>query len=211
MAIPFALRSWQNASTSGVAGGETVRLDERWRQSLSPELFSSNPTGYRFSPSEDAFLEEIERASFSFFWEQASPVTGQIEDRAPAAGGQHHNISSIASTGFGLSAMCVADYRGWRKSADIQDRVRTTLRFALNGTPHEHGFLYHFIDAETGKRVWDCELSSIDTCLLLCGALTCRAYFRDSEIRKLATQLYERVDWSWMMNGGKTLSMGWLP
>ena len=211
VAIPFALRGWQNATKRGTAGGESVRSNKGWRQSLPLELFPSDPTGYRFSSSEEAFLEQIERASFAFFWEQASHVTGQIEDRAPADGGQRHHVSSIASTGFGLTAMCVADHRGWRKSADIRDRVRTTLRFALNGTPHEHGFLYHFIDTETGKRVWNCELSSIDTSLLLCGALTCRAYFRDAEIRKLATELYERVDWAWMMNGGKTLSMGWLP
>lgn len=178
---------------------------------LPSELFTSDPGRYRFTAKEEAFLEEIERTSFAFFWEQASAVTGQIEDRGPANGGKRHNISSIASTGFGLTALCIADHRGWRDSKEIRKRVRTTLRFVMHTVPHEHGFLYHFFDTETGQRVWNCELSSIDTCILLCGALTCRSYFQDREIRDLATQLYERVDWAWMMNGGKTLSMGWFP
>ena len=74
-----------------------------------------------------------------------------------------------------------------------------------------HGFFYHFSDIETGKRVKGVELSSIDTSLLLCGVLTARAYFDDAKIKSLATQIYERVDWPWMLNGGKTFSMGWHP
>ena len=207
VALPFIWKEWPQASRQATRSRATVAppLD------LPSKLFSSDPTRYKFSLAEEAFLEDVEKTTFAFFWEQASPITGQIEDRGPAHGGQRHKISSIASTGFGLAAMCVADHRGWRNSADIRGRVRTTLRFTLREVPHEHGFLYHFIDTESGKRVWNCELSSIDTCLLLCGALTCRTYFPDSEIQDLATQLYERVDWPWMMNGGNTLSMGWFP
>lgn len=207
VALPF---SWRELRYLASPGSRLATLTEPDLH-LPPQLFSSDPTTYRFTPAEDAFLEGLEKASFAFFWEQANPATGQIEDRALAGGGPRKKISSIASTGFGLTAMCVADHRRWRASAEIRDRVRTTLRFALNHVPHEHGFLYHFIDTDTGKRVWNCELSSIDTCLLLCGALTCRAYFRDSEIHDLATRLFERVDWSWMLNGANTLSMGWFP
>lgn len=202
--LPF---NWQELREPALTRTHVLKSDLH----LPPRLFSSDPTKYRFTAAEDAFLEELEKACFAFFWEQASPATGQIEDRGPANGGPRKKISSIASTGFGLTAMCVADHRRWQSSAEIRDRVRATLRFALNDLPHEHGFLYHFIDPETGKRVWNCELSSIDTCLLLCGALTCRAYFRDSEIQDLATRLYERVEWSWMLHGGETLSMGWFP
>jgi hypothetical protein len=77
--------------------------------------------------------------------------------------------------------------------------------------PHEHGFFYHFIEMHTGARVWDCELSSIDTSLLLAGVLTARQHFHDQQIQDLATTIYERVDWPWMLNGGRTLSMGWKP
>jgi hypothetical protein len=64
---------------------------------------------------------------------------------------------------------------------------------------------------ETGQRWEKCELSSIDSSILLCGVLTARQYFADQEIKDLATKIYERVDWPWMLNGGSTLSMGWHP
>src|ERR1035441_11038884 len=59
----------------------------------------------------------------------------------------------------------------------------------------------HFIDMNTGERQWKCEISSIDTSLLLCGVLTARQHFADAEIQDLATKIYERVDWPWMLNG----------
>ena len=92
----------------------------------------------------------------------------------------------------------------------------TRSQFHLEQMAHERGFLFHFADIVTGKRIWDCEMSSIDTAIFLCGALTCRAYFSgdsgpERQIRDLATKLYERVDWPWMLNGGSTFSMGYKP
>ena len=75
----------------------------------------------------------------------------------------------------------------------------------------EHGFYYHFLDMSTGRRWRKCELSSIDTTLLVCGALTARQYFNDAEIQDLATKIYARVDWPWMLNKGYAFSMGWTP
>jgi hypothetical protein len=120
-------------------------------------------------------------------------------------------MSSIAATGFGLTALCIADSRNYLPRAQIVERVRATLDFHLNRLPEVHGFFYHFNDIETGARIGACELSSIDTSLLLCGVLTARAYFHDTQIQSLAQQIYERVDWPWMLNGGRTFSMGWKP
>ena len=165
--------------------------------------------------SEDAaFLDDLIRQGSLFFWEQASPTTGQVLDRA------HHDLNgardprrmaSIAATGFGLSALCIADKYGYLPHDKIVERVRTTLDWHLNKFPEVHGFYYHFSDIETGERVKGVELSSIDTALLLCGVLTARAYFDDPKIKSLAQQIYERVDWPWMLNGGDTFSMGWHP
>jgi hypothetical protein len=74
-----------------------------------------------------------------------------------------------------------------------------------------HGFFYHFIDTDTGARWEKVELSSIDSSLLFCGVLSARQHFDDPEIKRLATEIYERVDWPWMLNGGDTFSMGWHP
>lgn len=160
--------------------------------------------------TDEQLLDEIQRRAFDFFWTEAGPATGQVKDRARHDGRGSERMSSIAATGFGLTALCIGDHRGFRKSAEIRERVRNTLKF-LSQMPHEHGFFYHFIDVNTGNRWGKCELSSIDSSLLLCGVLTTRQYYADQEIRDLATRLYERVDWPWMMNGGPTLTMGWHP
>lgn len=169
------------------------------------------PTGQPYQGTDDQLLDEIQRATFDFFWTEAGPKTGQVKDRSLANGGDTRDFSSIAATGFGLTSLCIGDRRGFAKSADILQLVRTTLRFLANDLPHEHGFFYHFVHMNTGERWEKVELSSIDTSLLLCGVLTARQHFADQEIKDLATKIYERVDWPWMLNGGTTLSMGWHP
>src|SRR5712692_965369 len=153
-----------------------------------------------FSADDQRFLEEMEIASFLFFWEQASPYTGLIKDRSQANGPDQRDVASIASTGFGLTGLCIADRRGWMKTGKLKERVRATLRYLAKRMPHEHGFYHHFVNMHTGERSGKTEVCSIDTAILLCGVLTCRAYFEDAEIRAFATQIYERVDWPWMLN-----------
>jgi hypothetical protein len=173
--------------------------------------FASLPQAKPYSSLDEQLLDEIQRGSFKFFWNETNPKTGQVKDRALLNGNDKRTMSSIAATGFGLTALCIGDARGYRDSAEIKERARTTLRFLWNDTPQVHGFFYHFIDMNNGKRWSDVELSSIDSSLLLCGLLTARQYFQDAEIQDLATKIYNRVDWPWMLNGGQTFSMGWHP
>lgn len=180
------------------------------RQSAPQKQFTP-PSGAPFQGTDEQLLDEMQRAMFDFFWTEAGPKTGQVKDRAQANGGDTRDFSSIAATGFGLASLCIGDRRGFGKSADILARVRNTLRFVANDLAHVHGFFYHFIHMNTGERWEKNELSSIDTSILLCGVLTARQYFADQEIKDLATKIYERVDWPWMLNGGTTLSMGWHP
>lgn len=178
-----------------------------------PQARFTPPNRPPFEGTDDQLLDELQRATFDFFWNEASPRTGQVKDRALANGNDNntHTMSSIAATGFGLTSLCIGDRRGFGKHSDIIKRVRQTLRFLAQVPAHEHGFFFHFVHMETGQRWAKCEVSSIDTSLLLCGVLTARQYFEDQEIKDLATKIYERVDWPWMLNGGSTLSMGWLP
>jgi hypothetical protein len=174
--------------------------------------FASEP--WKLSKEDEAFLDDLERQGCLYFWEQASPKTGQVLDRARNdLGGARdpRRMASIACTGFGLTALCIADQRGYLPHEQIVERVKTTLEWHLNSLPEVHGFFYHFADIETGERYRRSELSSIDTSLLLCGVLTARAHFEDPQIQSMAQQIYERVDWPWMLNGGKTFSMGWKP
>lgn len=168
----------------------------------------------RLSAADEAFLDDMERRACLFFVEQAGEKTGQVLDRAFAQNKtgdrDAQRISSIAATGFGLTALCIADKRGYQPRPAVLDQVKRTLKFHCETLPHEHGFFYHFNDIVTMEPWNNVELSSIDTSLLLCGVLTARAYFhQDPEIVRWATTIYERVDWPWMLNGGKTFSMGW--
>jgi hypothetical protein len=161
----------------------------------------------------EALLDNIERSGCLFFAEQASFDTGQVLDRARWVNStgklDSRRMASIAATGFGLTALCIADKRKYQPSAQILEQVRRTLHFHCDTLSSTHGFFCHFNDIETGKPWHDSEISSIDTALLLCGVLTARAYFhQDVEIVRLATTIYERVDWPWMLNGEQTFSMG---
>ncbi len=170
--------------------------------------------GDGFQGTDDQLMEDIEKAGFLFFWEQADPTTGQVKDRTLAAGNDSRTISSVAATGFGLTALCIGDQRGYQPTANIAARVQATLSFLLNQMQPGgmNGFFYHFVDVTTGARAFNSEVSSIDTAILLCGALMCRQHFsQDPQIPGLATQIYNKVNFAWMLNGGTTLSMGWTP
>ncbi len=161
-------------------------------------------------------LTETAKRAWRFFWDESHPDTGLTKDRASNFTPDDYHVSSIASTGYALSAHVVAVQRGWLKRSDAEQRVRKTLRFILDDMFHFHGWLYHFVDWRTGKRVWNCEVSTIDTALLLAGALLAGQFF-GGEVARLAERLYRRVDFEIMRTDGgdkpdeMTLSHGWKP
>ncbi len=157
-------------------------------------------------PSDDAFLNKLEEDTFSYFWNEVNPSNGLIKDSTNPG-----SPCSIAAVGFGLVAVCIAEKRGWIERKVAYNRILTTLKTFYNNLHNEHGFFYHFVDMNSGKRVWNSEVSSIDTALFLAGALFCGEYFRGTKIDQLSRQLYERVDWAWMLNGRDILCMGWKP
>ncbi len=169
----------------------------------------------QISASDRTFLEDLERRSVLYFWEQADRSTGLVLDRADADGGRakgpSRDISSIAATGFGLTAICIGAEHGWIPRQDAIARVRTTLDFLANRAEAEHGWFYHWMSAANGERRWDSETSSVDTSFLLAGVLSCSSYFsQDSEISRLAKEIFERVDFQWMLDGDPLLlSHGW--
>jgi hypothetical protein len=166
----------------------------------------------------DAELESLQRDTFSYFLHETNPQNGLVLDKTapdwPA---------SIAATGLALAVYPVAIERGFITRAAAIDRVLATLRFFWNSPQGPEldatgyrGFYYHFLDMQTGRRAWQCELSTVDSAILFAGVLTARAYFdadapEEKEIRTLADALYRRADWSWAQNGGATVTHGWKP
>ncbi len=178
-----------------------------------PPLPDPPPT---ISPEDRALLEDLERRSILYFWNETDPSTGLVLDRASAEGGRAKgpsgDIASLAATGFGLTAICIGAEHGWIPRDKAQARVRSTLEFLASKATQEHGWFFHWMDVSTGERKWDSEMSSVDTAFLLAGALTAAEYFSDDPaIPKLANQIYNRVDFAWMLDGDSLLlSHGWV-
>lgn len=177
------------------------------------------PARVAISPRDSAFLDTLQHRTFQYFWETANPRNGLVPDRWPTP-----SFSSVSAVGFALTAYPIGVEHRWITRDEARERVLTTLRFfmsapqgpASSGTSGYKGFFYHFLDMPTGRRFEHVELSTIDTGLLLAGALVCRQYFDradagDSTVRALADSLYFRADWNWARNGGTSLSMGWRP
>lgn len=175
------------------------------------------PAPFALTSADEAFLEDLSRRAFLFFWEQADAATGLVLDRALNGGkktaGRSREVASMATTGFALTALCIAHERQWRQPPEIAERVRSTLRHLADVQTHERGWYYHFVDMHTGDRVWKCEVSTIDTALLLAGVLTAAQCFQsDADIARMCRRIYERVDFNWMLDPSTGyLRMGWRP
>lgn len=163
-------------------------------------------------------IEALKRETFDYFIQGTNPENGLIQDST-----QPGSPASIAVMGLGLSCYVVAAENGWISRSETQDRVLKVLRF-FHSSPQGpeadatgyKGFYYHFLKMDTGCRTWNCELSTIDTAILMAGVLTVAEYFdkedkAEIEIRSLAKDLYCRVDWQWAMNGENSISHGWKP
>lgn len=169
--------------------------------------------------SDSAFLDLVQRTAFDFFWMEANPSNGLIRDRS-ASGAP----CSIASVGFGLTAICIAIDHGWITREAGRTRVLNTVKTFWEkpqgrenqGRIGYKGFFYHFLDMNTALRAWDSELSSIDSALLVAGFLYAKQYFTETDslenkIRALADSIYYRVDWQFMRNFQPNLMGGWFP
>jgi hypothetical protein len=163
------------------------------------------------TPEDEQFLEELERATFQFFWDQGNPKTGLVKDRCNTRTTDNGIVASIAATGFGLTALCIADKRGYISRAAALERVRATLQSLWSRLPNHRGFFYHWANVNTGERVWDSEVSSVDTAILLCGVLAAREHFWLEDVQELADDIFDRVEWTWLSEDTALLTHGWTP
>ena len=166
----------------------------------------------------DPELEKLQRETFGYFLHETNPSNGLVADKTA-----EDWPSSIAATGLALACYPVSVERGFMSRAAAVERTLATLRFFWNSPQGPEpdatgykGFYYHFLDMQTGRRAWQCELSTVDSAFLLAGALTAGAYFDagsadESEIRELGDALYRRADWQWAQNQGDTVTHGWKP
>lgn len=167
---------------------------------------------------DDRLLDALQGDALRYFLDAAHPRTGLVADSTMPG-----TACSIAAVGMALAAYPIAVEHGLLSRAEAAERTLRVLRFfraspqgeAPDAAGHR-GFYYHFLDMETGRRAWDSELSTIDTALLLAGALAAASYFdggdeAEQEIRTVTDALYRRVEWRWALKGGHTLTHGWRP
>lgn len=168
---------------------------------------------------DERLIADVERRTFDFFWERANPANGLVPDRWPSP-----SFSSIAAVGFALNAYGIGAERGYVTRDAAAARTLLTLNFFLNaptgpeaaGKTGYHGFYYHFLDMDTGARFKEVELSTVDTSILLAGALFSQSYFdrdnaTEAAIRDAAEQLYRNADWTFFLPRPPLISMGWTP
>ncbi len=179
----------------------------------------TGPSRTTFSAADAALLDSVQRRTFDFFWERTNPVNGLTPDRWPTP-----SFSSIAAVGFALTAYPIGVERGWITRDQAADRTLATLRFfwtapqgpAARGMAGHKGFFYHFLDMNSGERFETVELSTIDTSLLLAGALFCQSYFdgssgKETAIRAIADSLYRRAEWTWIQPNKPLVNHRWRP
>lgn len=177
-----------------------------WTATVAPPTptftpaFTPTPTP---APVEDIIEWEM-RGAFDFFWEQAntqpgSPGYGLIRDRYPGSAG----IASIASVGFGLTAYAIGVEKGYITLEQGYERAGGTLDTLLK-MDRTHGFYYHFVSMDTGKRAWQSEVSTIDTAILLMGVLTAGQHF-GGEVQAKAQEIYAEVDWPWFVDPSRNM------
>ena len=168
--------------------------------------------------SDEALLDRLQCGAFGYFVQNMNPRNGLVADTS-----RDNSPVSIAVVGFALSSYPVAVERGWMERADAVQCSLAALRFFRDSDQSDSptatgykGFYYHFLDIHTGARVWQSELSMIDTALLMAGVLTASVYFTadtpdEAELRELADFLYRRIDWRWAQDDGDTIKQGWKP
>lgn len=183
-------------------------------------LFASSPATFASVPAQtDQFLDELEKAHFNYFEKYSAEKNGLTMDSSHA-----DTACSIAAVGFSLSTHIIAAERSYISRDAARKYVLKTLRTLWNlpqgdgslGVSGYKGFFYHFLDPKTGLRTWNCELSTIDTALLMAGVLSCQTYFNqcveeEKEIRDLASKLFNRVEWDWAFRPSGFMTMGWNP
>lgn len=151
-------------------------------------------------------LSKVAQDTVKFFTRMSDKKTGLTRDSSRSG-----SPASIAATGFSLAAIAIGGEHGWIDPGYAKKYLRKTLKTLLNDAEHKNGFFYHFLDLQTGKRVWGSEASSIDTALVIAGALLAGQYYPGTDIQTMAEKIYARVNWKWMLNKSDLICMGWKP
>jgi hypothetical protein len=192
-------------------------------QSQNVVFKSQGKVDFPLTHDQVTMLDSIQHKTFLFFLNEHHPEKGIVKDRTTST-----SPCSIAATGFGIPSLAIGAERKWISREEAAAITLRILKFFINSVQSTakdvtgyKGFYYHFLKMDTGTREWNCELSSIDTGLLMMGIIFARNYFNlddnvENQIRSIAAKLLERIDWNFMVlpassKYAHTISMAWSP
>ena len=143
----------------------------------------------------DEDLDRLQATTIRYYLHESNPANGLIRDKTdPSA------PCSIAAVGLGLATFrCSSNVASYLANSLLRSPCEGCASFGIASRDTEpdatgyKGFYYHFLDMKTGRRVWDCEVSTIDSAFLFAGMLTCAAYFdadteEEAEVRHWPTR-----------------------
>lgn len=175
----------------------------------------------RATPCHVPFRTDLEARSLRYFLDNTHPVSGLIRDRASNFTGRtatvNERMASLSATGFGIAVIANAAQRKLVPKEEATARALRAVKFVQERLFKYRGWLYHFVDWETGKRYGGSEISTIDSALFFSGLLYAASVLDSTELKSRTEELLSEVDYVDMMtNGGSqpkklTLSMGWSP
>jgi hypothetical protein len=220
----WSRRRWlqtAGATAATLAAGCTVSPREVLRLAPPGEGERYLPTFQSIGNSRPpGIVEDLAHRTFRYFWETSDAGTGLVPDRFPSP-----SACSIAAVGFALTSYAIGVDRGYVSRVEAAKRTLITLRFLRDlpqgpqakGVSGYKGFFYHFLEMSNGLRAGDCELSTVDTALFLCGALHVQQFFDsaddsdEKEIRLIVQTLADRIDWRWAQPRPPSIALGWAP
>lgn len=186
----------------------------------SPRKVSNELPG--FTAEEKKMFDDVQHATFQYFWDGAEPVSGMARERLHIDGiypQNDKNIVTSGGSGFGVMAIIAGIERGYITREQGRERLETIVRF-LETADRFHGVWPHWWNGETGKvkpfSRRDDGGDLVETSFMAQGLLAVRQYFKDgtTKERELATRidkLWREIDWNFYRNGKNVLYWHWSP
>lgn len=164
---------------------------------------------YEFDAADLKLLDETEHACFLYFWREVGSPARLAKDRMKGP------VASIAAVGFQLASLPAGVERGWISRDEGALRARTVLSALLGRDDNRKWGMYlHFLDHHTAGRSgtdYQIEYSTVDTALLLAGAMVAAEYFGD-DVGRLAERMLAEADWKrYAVGKDGFISMAWQP
>ena len=161
--------------------------------------------GHGEALNENQLLTEVQRAGFDYFYEFGHPISGL----ACASARHDPDCCAIGGSGMGFFNLGVGIERGFITRGQGVERALKELKFLSEDAQRFHGAFPHYINGRTGRVIpfgkYDDGADIVETAFLMEGILFTREYFsrtnpEETEIRRLADNLWRGVEWNWFVS-----------